>query len=338
MRAIVEFAEYRKFSFLFIVFLYRNKSIEDVLTASRAPSTGMKYNRSISKWKVWCSDHKVCALPADHHDLGDYYMALFNAGAPYSRIETAQYAIKWFHDCSPCTEANPCDSSFIKQVLAGLRRITAKPISKKDPVTPEILSRIVNIYGFSDNLMNIRLCTMTLIAYAGFFRHSELVNLRICDVFLSSSHVKFFIHQSKTDQYREGAWVVIAATGRSTCPVAMLNRYLVLACISPHSHSEDFLFRPVVFKSINNYVLRQGRMSYSSCRDLFKRALVEIGEDPSRFGMHSLRAGGASEAARVGIPDRLFKKHGRWASDSAKDGYVKESLTNQLTVSMSLGI
>ena len=56
------------------------------------------------------------------------------------------------------------------------------------------------------------------------------------------------------------------------------------------------------------------------------------------FGLHSLRAGGASAAAAVGMPDRLFKKHGRWMSESAMDGYVKESLDNQLSVSFSLGI
>jgi hypothetical protein len=38
------------------------------------------------------------------------------------------------------------------------------------------------------------------------------------------------------------------------------------------------------------------------------------------FGLHSLKAGGASTAASAGIADRMFKKHGRWKSDKAKDG------------------
>ncbi|KAL5497418.1 hypothetical protein EMCRGX_G013885 [Ephydatia muelleri] len=42
--------------------------------------------------------------------------------------------------------------------------------------------------------------------------------------------------------------------------------------------------------------------------------------------MHSLRAGGATAAANAGVPDRLFKRHGRWKSESAKDGYVKDSV------------
>lgn len=120
--------------------------------------------------------------------------------------------------------------------------------------------------------------------------------------------------------------------------VAMLNKYMLLGDIIPGS-SEEYLFRPLTLKkSLKKYVLRGGKLSYTTCRDLFKAALSSIGLDSSYFGLHSLRAGGASAAAAIGISDRLFKKHGRWKSDSAKDGYVKESLKNQLSVSLNLGI
>jgi pyocin large subunit-like protein len=39
-----------------------------------------------------------------------------------------------------------------------------------------------------------------------------------------------------------------------------------------------------------------------------------------------LRSGGASQAANNNVIDRLFKAHGRWRSENAKDGYVKDSL------------
>ena len=42
----------------------------------------------------------------------------------------------------------------------------------------------------------------------------------------------------------------------------------------------------------------------------------------SRYGLHGLRARGASAAANNGVPDRLFKRHGRWQSENAKDGYI----------------
>jgi hypothetical protein len=56
------------------------------------------------------------------------------------------------------------------------------------------------------------------------------------------------------------------------------------------------------------------------------------------FGLHSLRAGGASTAASADIADQMFKKHGRWKSDKAKDGYVKENLESRMSVTKNLGI
>ena len=66
--------------------------------------------------------------------------------------------------------------------------------------------------------------------------------------------------------------------------------------------------------------------------------LGEVGLDKSKFGLHSLRSGGASAAANAGIPDRWFKRHGRWRSESAKDGYIKDSLEDRLQVSRNLGL
>ena len=31
-------------------------------------------------------------------------------------------------------------------------------------------------------------------------------------------------------------------------------------------------------------------------------------------------------AANAGVPDRLFKQHGHWKSELAKDGYIKDSV------------
>ena len=36
-----------------------------------------------------------------------------------------------------------------------------------------------------------------------------------------------FIESSKTDKYRDGAWVVVAVSEKVTCPVNMMNRYFV---------------------------------------------------------------------------------------------------------------
>ena len=68
------------------------------------------------------------------------------------------------------------------------------------------------------------------------------------------------------------------------------------------------------------------------------QAIDRIGVSSKSFSLHSLRSGGATTAANAGISDRLFKTHGRWVSESTKDGYVKADINELLTVSRSLGI
>ena len=81
-----------------------------------------------------------------------------------------------------------------------------------------------------------------------------------------------------------------------------------------------------------------GSLSYTRVRELFLNKLAELGFDPKQFGLHSLRSGGATAAANSGVPDRLFKRHGRWRSESAKDGYVKDSVSALMSVSQSLNL
>ena len=52
--------------------------------------------------------------------------------------------------------------------------------------------------------------------------------------------------------------------------------------------------------------------------------------------MHSVRSRGALAAACDGISDRLISKQGRWSSEKARNGYIKDSVVKRLTVSNTL--
>ena len=58
--------------------------------------------------------------------------------------------------------------------------------------------------------------------------------------------------------------------------------------------------------------------------------------DAIKFGLHSLRAGGTTVAANTGVADHLFKCHGWWQSELAKDGYVADSHVTRLSISKTL--
>ena len=80
------------------------------------------------------------------------------------------------------------------------------------------------------------------------------------------------------------------------------------------------------------------KMSYTRFREIFIEAFSPLVPNIKQFGLHSLRIGGATKAANNGIKDRLLKRHARWRSEQAKDGYVKDSINERLEVSKSLGL
>ena len=103
--------------------------------------------------------------------------------------------------------------------------------------------------------------------------------------------------------------MLIARTNTPNCPVAMLECYMATADIAPAS--EVFLFQGICKTAGREKLKVSGLLSYTTFRELFRKKLVDLGHFADGFGLHSPRAGGASAAAQAGVPDHLFKQHGR---------------------------
>ena len=56
------------------------------------------------------------------------------------------------------------------------------------------------------------------------------------------------------------------------------------------------------------------------------KVLQAVNLDWRNYGLHSLQSGGASLTAYNGVSDGHSKRHGRWKSDRARDGYIEDSL------------
>lgn len=306
---------------------------------SRADNTKKKYGHAFDNFCKWCNSfNNVNPLPASDFHVSLYFIYLTETSKSVSKIDEAFYAISWIHKLSGFPD--PCKSFLCQSVKDGANRsIGHYVVNKKEPITPDMLQKIVQFYGNnSSNLSDLRIACMCLVSFAGFLRFSELVNLRRSDVNIFQTHMSLYIEKSKTDQHREGNSVLIARTHLSTCPVNMIERYLKSAVIDEFSN--EFIFRSVTFHKRKNMYTLKGKtpLSYTRAREILLDALQSIGLDKSKFGLHSLRSGGATAAASAGVSDRLFKKHGRWSTDTAKDGYVREDISEKLSVSKNLGI
>ena len=284
-----------------------------------------------------CTNYNLCALPASVTTIAVYISYLVQREVSTSVLYSVYYGIKWEHDLNLFTSI--FSEQFIKMILEGSVRILSKPVKKKERITSDILKTILRKQYPIDNLQKLRICCLLLLGYAGFLRFNELAQIRASHLKFSNSHIEILIESSKTDIYRQGHTVVIARTNNDTCPVVMCEKYLLKADIA--LDSDDFIFRSLsFFKSKDTYRLCKINkpLSYTRARELLLEVLTQAGLEQTKFGLHSHRSGGVSEAAHNRIPERLLKAHGRWKSDIAKDGYIKENMRNRLSVSKNLNI
>ena len=309
------------------------ESLPATILRSRADSTVTKYAYAFRRWRSWAVAHEeITVFPVNEVHLALYLQHLGETVCSWSAVQEAVSAIGWVHQISGLEPV--AHSPFVCATMAGLKRLLAKPKVKKEPITADMLATLVKSLGQSPSLADVRLAASCLLAFAAFLRFDELAKLRSCDVKISEASMTVYIASSKTDQYRQGESVLIARTGSPTCPVAMLEKYFSMANLS-HASSLP-LFRGIVHTKKGERLRPTGSLSYTRMRELFLAKWKELGFDTTQLGLHSLRAGGASAAANAGIADRLFKRHGRWRSEAAKDGYVKDSREALLSVSKSL--
>lgn len=312
------------------------EALPSLALQGKATSTIKKYSGAFCRWRKWISSKRALSvsLPPKPVHLALYLSFLATRCKTSAPLLEAISALSWVNQLAMVEDTTT--HPLVVQVLAGAKRQLACPTVKKEPITPEILTKLVDKFGQEDaSLLNVRTLTVVLVGYAGFLRFDELSNLKESDVQILEEHMELFIESSKTDQYRDGAWVVIARTSSKLCPVAMMERYQSLAQIT----GQDLpLFRGITNTRSGGKLRKGGSISYSRMREVVLDMLSAVGLDQRKFGLHSLRSGGASAAANAGVPDRMFKRHGRWRSENAKDGYIQDALDERLTVSRNLGL
>lgn len=313
--------------------------LPDLLTEAKASSTTNTYYLSFLRWRKWalCNGiNEPDILPAKPLFVALYLTSLVQSSKTPSPVIQAFYGLKWAHSMIGAKES-PTDSVLVTNVLEGAKRRLSVRRTKKEPITPELLGKVYDSLDLDRNLYNQRLVSALLTAFAGFLRVSELLNIRRKDITFRNCYMSILIPNSKTDIYRDGHSVIIARTGTRLCPVKNLELYLLLACIP--DGSDEFIFRNLN-KCKGGFVIRKENkpLTYSRMRELFIEAFKPFVSDIKSYGLHSLRSGGATISANNGVGDRLFKRHGRWRSETAKDGYVKDSMEDILRVSLNLGL
>jgi integrase len=157
---------------------------------------------------------------------------------------------------------------------------------------------------------------LLLVGFAGAFRRSELVRLRMENLRFSPEGLAVTVPQSKTDQEGEGQTVGIPyGSHPESSPVRALG-----AWIDQSGITEGYLFpalgrwgREAADSPITDHQLAK----------IIKRLAREAGLDPALFSGHSLRSGLATSAAEGGASERSIMEQTRHRSLKQIRKYIR---------------
>ena len=304
------------------------RALPGVLVCDRAPKTVTTYLAAYKSWERWAQAHNLRPLPADSVSLALYLVSLIQHDRSVSSINSAIYGTDWVHKKNGYDI--PSQHPLIQQVSEAARRILAKPKSRKKPLTGDIVASILKRLQ-DGSLADLQVAALFALGFFGFLRWDDLSRLTPANLVFAPTHLTVFLEKRKNDQFREGSQVLIARSEESVCPVAVVEKFLRVG-----EHDRQMVMWRRMQKTKNGVRLRKEIMSYSRAAELVKKEIKTEGLDPKQYGLHSLRSGGASTAAAVGISDRLLQRQGGWHTASAKNNYISESLDTLLTVTKSM--
>jgi integrase len=308
-------------------------AVPDVLAEARASSTTEAYRGAYQKWLTWAKAYTgIVSLPATPHSVVLYLMQLSKHAITYSSINLAVSAISWGHSLAGLV--SPTHDILVVEFLKGLKYRLAKPKSPKEPFSLKHIQQFMDIM-LHTSLTDLRNTCIIVLCFYAFLRFDELVNIKVKHVVFYPSHLTVFIERAKNDQLREGNQVCVARLTNGRCPVALLETYFRTADCA--QKTDYFLFRRIITVQGSKFLWDKNiKLTYNTVRSVVREKCSQIGLDAKQFGTHSMRSGGSTAAANAGIGDRVFQRHGRWASSAAKDGYVKDGLNVKLAVTLAL--
>jgi site-specific recombinase XerD len=281
--------------------------------AAKAASTVLAYKADFAAFTAWCEARGLCAMPASPEAVILHVTAVADAGLSVSSIGRRLAGIAYAHKLAKAP--NPTSGEEVKAVLAGIRRtVGAAPRHRKAAATHDLVRRMLDVCP-EGTMIGLRDRALLALGFAGAFRRSELVALRVEDLELADDGYRVTIRRSKTDQAGEGH-VIPIPRGYRLRPVATVQAWQQAAGIV-----DGLLFRAV---HRGGHVRPWGLRGHDAALIVKSRAR-HAGLDPALFSGHSLRAGFLTSAAEAGASVFKMQAVSRHKSMDVLSGYVRSA-------------
>jgi len=281
---------------------------------ARSPRTLRAYDGDWRRFCAWCQARGQAPYPAAPETIALYLTDLAERGRKISTVRRARAAIAAAHRRDPALAGRcPTRHPLVTDLMKGLARELAAPPERAPALSPEQLSAMLATLGTGRRALRDR--ALLTLGFAGAFRRSTLVALRVEDLRFVERGLEILVRADKADPAREGRTLPIAyAAAPERCAVRAVRAWL------DASHKA----RGPLFVAVRRGgQLAERALSARSVDRVVKRAAAAAGL-PRALSAHSLRAGFITSAIRQKHPlERIRVVSGHKEGSRAFEAYVR---------------
>ena len=226
-------------------------------------------------------------------------------------LERRLAAIRLAHDVAG--HLLPTSHKVVRGALAGIARKHGRRAQPKAPALAEQVKAMAG--GTPDSLRGWRDRALLLLGFAGAFRRSELVAIRVEDLTFELDGLRVQLRRSKTDPQGRGQTVPVIR-GQHACPVRAVSDWLARTGITSG---------PVFVRLRRDGQPQPGQgLSAQTVALIVKWYAFKAGFDPRPYSGHSLRRGFATQAAMNGATPYKLRAVTRQTLATLQD-YIDEA-------------
>ncbi|XP_062566819.1 uncharacterized protein LOC134229117 [Saccostrea cucullata] len=182
--------------------------MSNYLLQGKSFNTIKTYHGNFRKWKIFAEKQGFQCLPAQPVHIALYITHLLDTGSLSHVVNHVIYSIKWAHELH--SFADPTNNSYIKCLQESSKRIATPTVSRKDPVSAEMLIRLCDLYVSSNDVMIVRDLAMILNKKLSYTAARENIISRLKEV---SSGLNLGLHSLRAG----GATAAVASNVNERC-------------------------------------------------------------------------------------------------------------------------
>jgi integrase len=263
-----------------------------------ATNTERALRADIAIFTAWCSDARICALPATPATVAAFVDAMAEQKAP-ATVRRYTSSVSTFHRAAGLP--SPAEALEVKLALKRMHRAKGRAQAQAAPINDVLVSRMLSAAG--TGLRDLRNRALLTVAYSTLCRRSELAALLREDLQVDADEAgTVTIRRSKTDQ--EGAGKV--------APIPADAMRHLLAWLAAAKIEAGPLFRSVLKGQRVGGPIGEGDVAR-----VFKAMAAAAGltvEEVAHLSGHSTRVGAAQDMARYGVELTAAMQAGRWST------------------------